>query len=100
MVGAAEEGPPEYVGIGELARALNRSPVTLRRWERVGLLPPPGHRSRSHSTRGERRLYTRSEVAALQRAALRSSVLYLEDGRADYVAFAALARQALRSGTG
>lgn len=46
------------VGIGELAEALGRSPATLRRWERRGVLPRAPYRSASRDPRGERRLYT------------------------------------------
>ncbi len=81
-----------YVRIGALARALNRSTVTVRRWERIGLLPPARQRSVSHSVRGERRLYTRHEVQALRRAARCTGVLYLGHGSADFEAFAKLAQ--------
>lgn len=86
-----------FVRIGVLARVLNRSPVTLRRWERLGWLPPP-RRSISHSVRGERRCYSPEEVDALRGAALHSGILYLEDNEADYETFTQLAHRALAGG--
>lgn len=45
-------------GVATLAEALGRSPATIRRWERLGALPPPPYRSASYDPRGERRQFT------------------------------------------
>ncbi len=50
-------------GIGEFAEALERSPETIRRWERMGVIPKatlikPG-RDKKH---GKRRYYTAAQI--------------------------------------
>jgi MerR HTH family regulatory protein len=51
--------------VGELAKALNRSSVTIRTWEREGVLPPSGYRHPSQDPRGSRRLYSRAQVEGI-----------------------------------
>jgi len=43
--------------IGELARAIGKQPVTIRKWEETGFLPNATYRDTSN-----RRLYTREQV--------------------------------------
>src|SRR5688572_20175957 len=60
-------GTPRRVNVGDrllpmystgaLARALNRSPKTIRRWERRGILAPLGARTGSQDVHGQRRVY-------------------------------------------
>ena len=49
--------------IGVLARSLGRATVTLRRWERQGVIPRPILRA------GKYRVYLASELATYQRVA-------------------------------
>ena len=61
----------EFFTIGHLSKALNRSPVTLRSWEKKGLLPRSPYRSPAPKTsfingppKG-RRLWTRDQIEGL-----------------------------------
>lgn len=67
----------EFFGIGDLARALNRQPVTIRAWEREGILPPPTFTKpgRDRDPRGRRRLYTRAQVVGTWLIAREEGVL-------------------------
>lgn len=55
----------EFFTIGHLAQALNRRPVTIRAWEREGVIPKATIRKPSDDARGVRRLYTREQVEGL-----------------------------------
>ena len=59
----------ELFTISHLADALERSPETIRRWERAGILPRPRYRRRSTSHRGERRLYSAGQIRRINYAA-------------------------------
>lgn len=67
----------EFFGIGDLARALNRQPVTIRAWEHEGILPAPTFTKpgRDRDPRGRRRLYTRAQVEGIWRIAREEGVL-------------------------
>lgn len=58
----------EFFEIGDLAAALGRPVVTIRRWERLGYIPTAPYRSRPVLVQGERRqgnrLYSRAIVEA------------------------------------
>lgn len=55
--------PFECYTIGTLAKALDdRSPVTIREWERLGLIPKPTFRSSKVQGEGKARLYTREQI--------------------------------------
>lgn len=61
----------EFFTVGMLARALGREAVTIRKWERLGVLPiatfqNPG---KDNDPRGRRRLYTRAQVEGIVRIA-------------------------------
>lgn len=67
----------ELFTITELSRALNRQPVTVRKWESHGYIPKatfvkPGT---DGDPRGRRRLYSREQVEALVRIATEEKVL-------------------------
>jgi hypothetical protein len=57
-----------FYSIGSLARALNRSPVTIRKWEADGTIP----KTNLHPPKGDKalggkvRLYTREQIAGLR----------------------------------
>ena len=65
----------EFFTVGELARALNRKPVTVRMWEQRGWIPkvkyrtapPAGTQLPGKPTKG-RRLYTKNQVECLVEA--------------------------------
>lgn len=68
----------EFFGIGDLARVLNRRPVTIRGWEKEGVLPPPAFSKpgRDKDLRGRRRLYTRHQIHAVWQVAKEEGILY------------------------
>lgn len=65
----------ECFTVGHLARALDRQPGTIRKWEREGVIPKPTFRLRSDDPRGTRRLYTRAQVEGIVRIAADEGVL-------------------------
>src|SRR6266478_1568793 len=67
--------PQELYPVGALARALNRKPVTVRKWESEGIIPRSPFLMPSHDPRGQRRLYTRQQVDDLRRIAQEEGIL-------------------------
>lgn len=66
----------EFFTIGQLGQALGgRKPVTLRKWERLGIIPKPTFRKPSDDPRGQRRLYTRAQVEGMVKIAEEERVL-------------------------
>lgn len=66
----------ELFTIGALATALNRKPVTIRKWETNGWLPKARYMLRKGSSiQGQRRLYTREQIEGLVRIAREEHVL-------------------------
>lgn len=59
----------EFFGIGAVARAINRSAVTLRSWEANGIIPKSGFVKSGVDARGRRRLYSRAQAEAIIRLA-------------------------------
>lgn len=59
----------EFFGIGQVARAINRTSVTLRAWEAKGVIPKSGYVKNGADERGRRRLYTRAQAEAIIRLA-------------------------------
>lgn len=66
----------QFFDIGQLAKALNRESVTLRKWEREGIIPKPTFRKKGKDIRGSRRLYTRAQVIGLIKIAIEEGVFY------------------------
>lgn len=68
----------EFFSIGDLARALNRQPVTIRAWENEGILPTSGWTKpgKDRDPRGRRRLWTRPQVEGIWRIARDEGVLH------------------------
>ena len=60
--------------IGILALALNRQPVTIRLWEREGLLPRTAFTSSKTQGAGKARLYTREQIEGIVRIAKEEGV--------------------------
>jgi hypothetical protein len=61
--------PQELYPLGAVARALNRQPVTVRKWESEGVIPRSPFILPSRDPRGQRRLYSKEHIMALRRAA-------------------------------
>ena len=55
----------EFFTLGMLAKALNRKPGTIRKWEREGIIPRATLIKKSADPRGTRRLYTREHIEGL-----------------------------------
>lgn len=77
---AIEEGgdPVEFWTVGALALALNRKPVTIRLWERKGIIPRPNFRTPADGAIAGKRLYTREQVEGLARIAEEEGLLYAQ----------------------
>jgi hypothetical protein len=67
----------EFFTVGDLAKALGRQPVTIRKWEREGVIPKSTYQSpgRDDDVRGRRRLYTREQIEGMVRIAHEEGVL-------------------------
>lgn len=67
----------EFFTTGQLAQALGREAVTIRKWERDGIIPKPMyHKSGSGGDpRGRRRYYTRDQVEGIQKIAFEEGLL-------------------------
>lgn len=67
----------EFFSIGDLARVLNRQPVTIRAWENEGILPTSGWTKpgKDRDPRGRRRLWTRPQIEGIWRIAREEGVL-------------------------
>ena len=65
----------KFYTIGQLAHALNRRPVTLRKWESEGIIPMAQFIAPSDTPNGRRRLYTREQVEGIIRIAEDEGIL-------------------------
>ncbi|GHB52591.1 hypothetical protein GCM10010331_45280 [Streptomyces xanthochromogenes] len=74
----------EFFSIGQLAQALNRQPVTIRKWERLKVIPAPTFSIRGKTERGNRRLYTRAQVEGMIRIAAEEGIL-LHEGESIHI---------------
>lgn len=54
-----------FYPISVLAEKLERQAPTVRKWERLGYIPPTPYRTPSRDKRGQRRLYTRAQIEGL-----------------------------------
>lgn len=59
----------EFFTVGQLALALGRRPVTIRKWETEGIIPKALFSAPSEDPRGRRRLYTRAQVEGIVKIA-------------------------------
>lgn len=57
--------PREFFTIGMLAKALQRSAITLREWEVRGILPQANYRKAAINPAKNTRLYTRAQVEGI-----------------------------------
>lgn len=65
----------EFFTLGVLAAALNRKPVTIRKWEADGVLPKPRAMTPTSDPRGKRRLYTKGQILGLVQIAKEEGIL-------------------------
>lgn len=80
----------ELFTIGSLAAATGFAPVSLRRWEDDGILPPPSVRTpkpsgaQAQGSRAGRRLYTRSQIELVVRGIEQFKIRDARKGKADW----------------
>jgi hypothetical protein len=57
----------QFFTVGHLAIAMNRKPLTIRQWERKGIIPKSTYQraGRNGSQHGRRRLYTRPQIEGM-----------------------------------
>lgn len=72
--------PVEFYTVGQLAAALNRSPVTIRKWERLGYLPVAQFRTPGNVRQKARRIYTRAQLEVIVQIAYDEGLM---DGKLD-----------------
>jgi hypothetical protein len=67
----------EFFTVGDLAKALGRQPVTMRKWEREGVMPKSTYQvpGKNDDPRGRRRLYSRAQIEGIVRIAQEEGVL-------------------------
>jgi hypothetical protein len=58
-------GYREFFGVGDLARALHRDAVTMRKWEANGVIPKATYVISGKTANGNRRLYTREQIEVI-----------------------------------
>lgn len=63
-------------GIGELATALGRKSVTMRKWEEVGIIPVATFMLNPGTEQGRRRMYSAAQVIGIVRIAAEEGILY------------------------
>ena len=73
MVHHGTEKP--FFGIGALARALNRSPGTIRKWHTAGIIPRPSFGAKTEALGGRVRLYSRQQIEAARQIAREEGIL-------------------------
>jgi hypothetical protein len=87
----------EFFFIGALAQALNKKPVTIRRWITEGVIPEARYRSpKIPNTRGGagRRLWTRAQINAIVKIAKDEGV-FEDPKKSRSIQFKARVRKAL-----
>lgn len=70
----------EFYTVGQLAVALRRSPVTIRKWERLGHLPIATFRTPGQVRQKARRLYSRAQLEIIVSIAIDEGLM---DGKVD-----------------
>lgn len=70
----------EYYTVGQLATALRRSSVTVRKWERLGYIPIASFRTPGQVRQKARRLYSRAQLEIIVSIAADEGLM---DGKVD-----------------
>lgn len=65
----------EFYTVGQLAQALGRKAVTIRKWENDGVIPVATFNAPSDDPRGRRRLYTKEQVVGMVQIAKEEGIL-------------------------
>lgn len=65
----------KFYGISVLAGKLERGSAAMRKWERLGYLPPTPYRSPGVAPNGQRRMYTRAQIEGLVTIAKQEGLL-------------------------
>lgn len=67
----------EFFTVGHLAVAMNRKPLSIRQWERRGIIPKSTFQraGRNGSQHGRRRLYTRAQIEGMIKIAHEEGLL-------------------------
>jgi hypothetical protein len=67
----------EFFTVGHLAAAMKREPLTIRQWERKGIIPKSTYQraGRNGSQHGRRRLYTRAQIEGMIQIASEEGLL-------------------------
>jgi hypothetical protein len=67
----------EFFTVGHLALAMNRKPLTIRQWERKGIIPKSTYQraGKNGNQHGRRRLYTRAQIEGMIRIAEEEGLL-------------------------
>ena len=65
----------DFFTIGQLALALGRRPVTMRLWEREGIIPKATYQVSSETANGRRRLYSRAQIEGLVVIAIEEGII-------------------------
>lgn len=74
-------GEVELFTIGQLASALHRQAVTLRKWETLGWIPKAAYRSSGDTFNGNRRYYSREQVEGLIQIAEQEGIMNPRAGK-------------------
>lgn len=83
----------DLYAIGDLARMLGREAVTIRKWERLGILPKTPYSISFENLLGARRLYTAEQILGIVRIAREEKVLVMYSGDFRRTAFTARVKQ-------
>lgn len=65
----------KFYGISVLAGKLERGSAAMRKWERLGYLPPTPYRTPGVAPNGQRRMYTREQIEGLVTIAKQEGLL-------------------------
>lgn len=65
----------KFYTLGELAKALGRSVITVRKWETLGILPKATYVVNAHDPHAKRRLYTAEQILGIVRIAAEENIL-------------------------
>ena len=76
-----------FYSIGDLARALQKSPVTIRLWESQGYIPMP-RRADAVDPDKEQRIYSRAQIEGIVRIAEEEGILGVARPRISQTQFA------------
>lgn len=88
----------ELLTISQLAEALGRKPVTIRKWEAEKVIPKATYKKpgANKDVRGSRRLYSKEQVEALVRIAAEEKILHDKNRQVGRTQFTAKVFQAFR----